>query len=451
LTGAGTSSANVAARIERLPLCGFHRRFIVLIALGGWFDLYDLFMMAYVGAALQASHFLTLGQFTSVIAWGFGGMFLGTLGMGIASDRFGRRTVFVCMLLAYSFFTLLGAFAPSPGFLIATRFLAGIGVGAELVVIDTFVAEIVPKQARGKYLAIAHLIAFTGVPTAALLTNVLVPTHFLIDGWRWVLIIGSAGALGTWYARRRMPESPRWLESAGRHAEANQILEGIEDEVRRDCGSLPEAQAESAPQIQSAPFRDLFSPAYRGRTIMMVVFQLLQTVGVYGFANWAPTFLLRQGRNLGQSLALAAWMTVLSPAGPAIAVFTSERFERKWTIVVLALAMAVCGLMFPFASTAATIILTGAALTVLSYWFSAIYHMYQAELFPTRARATGVGFTYCWSRLSTVGSTILIGFLLRRGALAVFLCMSAAMTGVALVIGAFGPRVNSRPLDDVSS
>jgi putative MFS transporter len=184
---------------------------------------------------------------------------------------------------------------------------------------------------------------------------------------------------------------------------------------------------------------------------MMIVFQLLQTVGVYGFANWAPTFLLRQGRNLGQSLALAAWMTVLSPAGPAIAVFTSERFERKWTIVVLALAMAVFGLVFPFASTAAAIILTGAALTVLSYWFSAIYHMYQAELFPTRARATGVGFTYCWSRLSTVGSTILIGLLLRRGALAVFIFMSAAMTGVALVIGAFGPRVNSRPLDDVSS
>jgi putative MFS transporter len=355
------------------------------------------------------------------------------------------------MLLAYSFFTLLGAFAPSPGFLIVTRFLAGIGVGAELVVIDTFVAEVVPKQARGKYLAIAHLIAFTGVPTAALLTNLLAPTHFLLDGWRWVLIIGSAGALGTWYSRRRMPESPRWLESAGRHAEANEILTGIEDEVRRECGSLPEPQAESAPQIRSAPFRELFSPAYRGRTFMMIVFQLLQTVGVYGFANWAPTFLLRQGRNLGQSLALAAWMTVLSPAGPAIAVFTSERFERKWTIVVLALAMAVFGLVFPFASTAAAIILTGAALTVLSYWFSAIYHMYQAELFPTRARATGVGFTYCWSRLSTVGSTILIGLLLRRGALAVFIFMSAAMTGVALVIGAFGPRVNSRPLDDVSS
>jgi putative MFS transporter len=441
----------ISARIERLPLSGFHRRFIVLIALGGWFDLYDLFMMAYVGAALQASHVLTLSQFTSVIAWGFGGMFIGTLGMGLASDRFGRRSVFVFMLLAYSLFTLLGAFSPNPGFLIVSRFFAGIGVGAELVIIDTYVAEMVPRQARGKCLAVAHLIAFTGVPAAALLTNLLVPTHFLFDGWRWVLIVGSAGALATWYVRRRLPESPRWLESVGRNAEASAVLDRIEDEVRRERGEeLPALETDFAPQTSGAPFRELFRAPYRRRTLMLIVFQLLQTVGVYGFANWAPTFMLRQGHNLQQSLGYAAWMAALSPFGPAIAVFTSERFERKWTIVVLALAMAICGLIFPLTSTAAALILTGAAITVFSYWFSAIYHMYQAEMFPTRARATGVGFTYCWSRLSTVASTIVIGFLLRRGSFAVFLFMAAAMTGVALVIAIFGPRVNSRPLEEVS-
>ena len=445
------SIPRVADRIERLPLCGFHRRFIVLIALGGWFDLYDLFMMAYIGAALQASHFLSLGQFTSMIAWGFGGMFLGTLGMGMASDLFGRRTVFVFMLLAYSCFTLLGAFASSPGILTATRFFAGIGVGAELVVIDTYVAEMVPSHARGRYLAIAHLIAFTAVPTAALLANVLVPTHWLIDGWRWVMIVGSIGALFAWYIRRSLPESPRWYESVGRFAEAAAALDEIENQVRRETGGeLPEPVTHAAPVARRAPFRELWQRPYRSRTIMLVVFHLLQTVGVYGFANWAPTFLLQQGRSLGHSLAYSAWMALMSPIGPAIAVFTSERFERKWTLVGLSLAMAFCGLLFPFASTVASLVLTGAAMTAFSYWFSAIYHMYQAELFPTRARATGVGFTYCWSRLSTVGSTILIGALLQRGRFAVYVFIAAAMAGVALVIGAFGPRVNSRPLEEIS-
>src|SRR4051794_17167452 len=105
---------SAAARLDRLPVCGFHFRFIALIALGGWFDLYDLFMMAYVGAALQTTGFVTLQQYSYVLAAGFVGMFVGTLGFGAASDRFGRRPSFIVMLLVYSAFTLLGAFATNP-------------------------------------------------------------------------------------------------------------------------------------------------------------------------------------------------------------------------------------------------------------------------------------------------------------------------------------------------
>jgi MFS transporter, putative metabolite:H+ symporter len=139
------TSVSIAARVERLPLCGFHRRFIALISLGGWFDFYDIFMMAYLGAALQDSRFLTLQEFSQVIAAGFCGMFLGTVIFGLGSDYFGRRTSFVFMLLIYSGFTLLGAFAPNARALIVLRALAGVGIGAELVVIDTYVTEMVPS------------------------------------------------------------------------------------------------------------------------------------------------------------------------------------------------------------------------------------------------------------------------------------------------------------------
>ena len=109
----GTAQHSVAARIERLPLSGFHRRFITLISLGGWFDFYDIFMMAYIGAALQHSQMLTLDQFSHMIAAGFSGMFVGTIIFGMGSDYFGRRTSFVLMLLIYSVCTLFGAFAPN--------------------------------------------------------------------------------------------------------------------------------------------------------------------------------------------------------------------------------------------------------------------------------------------------------------------------------------------------
>src|SRR6185295_20374614 len=88
-TTAGIAQYSVAARIERLPLSGFHRRFITLISLGGWFDFYDIFMMAYIGAALQHSQMLTLEQFSHMIAAGFSGMFVGTILFGMGSDYFG--------------------------------------------------------------------------------------------------------------------------------------------------------------------------------------------------------------------------------------------------------------------------------------------------------------------------------------------------------------------------
>ncbi len=187
-----TDATSIAARIERLPLGRFHRRFITLVSLGNFFDLYDIFVVAYIGAALQQSHFLTLQQFTEFIASGFFGMFVGTIAFGIGSDRFGRRIVFMTLLLLYSVFTLACAFAPSAGWLIALRFFAGAGIGAEIIVIDTYVSEIVPSAARGRYVAITQVVGFAAVPVAAVLARVLVPTHFLMAGWRWVVLIGSA-------------------------------------------------------------------------------------------------------------------------------------------------------------------------------------------------------------------------------------------------------------------
>jgi putative MFS transporter len=443
----------IAARIERLPLGRFHRRFIALVSLGGWFDFYDIYMMAYIGATLQNSGFLTMQQFSTVIAAGFLGMFTGTIIFGMGSDRMGRRSAFVAMLLIYSAFTLAGAFAPSAGWLIALRFFAGIGIGAELVVIDTYVSEMVPSGARGRYVAISQTTGFTAVPIVAILVRVLAPTHFLIDGWRWVMVIGSMGAALAWYFRRRLPESPRWLESRGRHAEAERIVAALESESlsgdSRDTTKIP-ISADGAAQERSS-FAELWRPPYRRRTIMLMIFHALQTIGYYGFANWAPTFLLRRGVSLVHSLEYTMLIALVAPLGPALAVLTSDRLERKWAIVTMALLIAALGLGFAFWSAPVLIVASGALVTLCSNWFSALLHAYQSELFPTRLRATGVGFTYSWSRLSAVFSSLLIGAVLVRGGVgAVFTLLAAAMCGVALIIGLFGPRTNRITLEQLA-
>jgi putative MFS transporter len=435
------------------------------VSLGGWFDFYDIYMMAYIGAMLQQWGFLSLQQFSNVIAAGFLGMFTGTIVFGMGSDRMGRRSAFVAMLLIYSAFTLAGAFAPSAGWLIVLRFFAGIGIGAELVVIDTYVSEMVPSGARGRYVAITQMTGFTAVPMVAILVRVLAPTHFLIDGWRWVMVLGSMGAAFAWYFRRRLPESPRWLESRGRHDEAEKIVAALEAEslssVSREKTAAPRPDVEPAADQSEetgstgsatrGSFMELWRPPYRRRTIMLMIFHALQTIGYYGFANWAPTFLLRRGVSLVHSLDYTLLIALVSPLGPALAVLTSDRLERKWAIVVMALLIAALGLGFAFWSAPVLIVASGALVTLCSNWFSALLHAYQSELFPTRLRATGVGFTYSWSRLSAVFSSLLIGAVLLRGGVgAVFTLLATAMCGVALVIGIFGPRTNRIALEQLA-
>jgi putative MFS transporter len=468
-----SSSAAIAARIERLPLGRFHRRFITLVSLGNFFDLYDIFVIAYIGAALLQSQFLTLKQFTAFIASGFLGMFVGTIAFGIGSDRFGRRIVFMTLLLFYSIFTLACAFAPSAAWLIALRFFAGAGIGAEIIVIDTYVSEIVPSAARGRYVAITQVVGFAAVPVAAVLARVLVPTHYLMAGWRWCVLIGSFGALLTWWFRRHLPESPRWLASRGRTAEAESILSALESESfgnldeKHLTQSVASAQktydsglgagddaggaAPSIPAIEKISFVELFRHPYLGRTLMMIVFQTLQTVGFYGFGNWAPTFLLKRGFSLLHSLEYTMMIAFVSPIGPLLAAATSDRMERKWTIVVLSILVALFGVGFGHAGTPFTVVAFGALLALANYWFSAAFHAYQAELFPTRIRGTAVGFTYSWSRLSAAFSSVLIAAVLTlKGVGAVFTLLAIAMGGVALVIAFFGPRTNRIPLEELA-
>ena len=451
-TGKDVSSA-IAARIERLPLGRFHRRFITLVSLGNFFDLYDIFIVAYIGAALQQSGFLSLKQFSVFVASGFLGMFFGTIFFGMGSDRMGRRVSFITLLLIYSAFTLAGAFAPTAGWLIAMRFFAGVGIGAEIVVVDTYVTEIVPSYARGRYVAITQVAGFCAVPVAAILSRVLVPTHFLMAGWRWVMVIGASGALLTWWFRRRLPESPRWLESRGRVAEADAMMQSLEAESfsarPKQNAETAELPAAGAPTEQGT-FAELWRPPYLRRTVMLVLFQTLQTIGFYGFGNWAPTFLLKRGLSLLHSLEYTMLIALVSPVGPILCAWTSDRLERKWTIVVLALLVAAFGLGFGNASTPAAVVAFGALLTLCNYWFSAAFHAFQAELFPTRIRATGVGFTYSWSRLSAAFSSLLIGTVLLHGVPAVFALLAAAMTAVAVIVAALGPRTNRVALEELS-
>ncbi len=457
-------AALISARLDRLPTTRYIWKLVLLLSLGGCFEFYDLFLMTYIGPGLVRSglfsaasvSFFGLTGLASFVAATFAGLFIGTLAFGFAADKLGRRTIFTYSLLWYTVGSIVMACQTSTPGILLWRVVTGIGIGVELVTIDTYIAELMPKKVRGRAFAVNQVVQFTAIPFVALISWLLVPrTPFGVDGWRWVVLLGSVGAIFVWFIRRAIPESPRWLIARGRISEAEFTVANMEERVAAELGAaLPPAVLEtSAEAFEGArvKFVQIFRPPYLRRTLMLVVFHFAQTVGYYGFASWVPTLLIAAGIRTTASLRYSFVIAISAPLGPLLVRGIADKFERKWQIVWSAVCVGGFGLLFASQKEPGWLILLGVMLTCSNNWMSVAFHAYQAELFPTSVRAQAVGFVYSWSRFSAIFTSLMIGFFLERyGAAGVFAFIAASMLVVVLAIGIFGPRTRGLALESIS-
>ncbi len=453
-------AAAIGARLDRLPATRSIWKLVLMLSLGGCFEYYDLFFTAYIGPGLVRSgmfsstsaSFFGFTGLASFVAATFAGLFIGTSLFSFTADRSGRRVIFTGSLLWYCAASVVMAFQNTAAHILIWRIVAGIGIGVELVTIDAYIAELVPRELRGRAFAFNAIVQFLTLPVVALAAWLLVPRRPLgLDGWRWVVLIGAAGAIFVWFIRQSVPESPRWLIAHGKLDEAERVVAALEARVESELGAPLPAAISVANEETKGTFADILRAPYLGRTIMLVIFQFFQTVGYYGFASWVPTLMIAAGITTTLSLRYSFLIALAAPLGPLLAMGFADRTERKWQIVVSAICIAVFGLLFAELRNPAWLVACGVMLTCSNNCMSFAFHAYQSELFPTRVRAQAVGFVYSWSRLSAIFSSFLIGFFLRDfGVTGVFAFIAVSMLAVVLSIGIFGPRTRGLALEVIS-
>ncbi|MEI7297450.1 MFS transporter [Paraburkholderia tropica] len=461
-SGRAVSAEGITARMERLPAGGPVMFMVLMLALGAFFEIYDVFMTAYIAPALVSSGIFSRGSDTfwnvhsigAFVAAIFLGFFVGTFFVTAIADRLGRRKVFVIALLWYTACSAIMAFQHQPVGIFIWRALAGVGLGAEIVTIDTYLSELVPASIRGRAYAFVQSVQYLAVPLLAFLAWQLLPhALFGLEGWRWVVLTGCFSAIAVWFIRLGLPESPRWLASHGRIAEANRIVEKLEYRAARWTRRRLEEPdwRKSMTATEQPGFREAWKPPYLRRTVMLMVFNFFQSIGYYGFASWVPTLLIANGVGVTHSLMYSFVIAVANPLGPLMDLLFADRVERKYLVAGSAAIFALVGALFSTQHNPVLIVSLGVLLTLAGNCMSFSYRAYQAELFPTRIRARCIGTVYSVSRLSAMFSGFLIAFFLHHyGVSGVFAVIVGSMLIVVVVIGAFGPRTRGLRLEQIS-
>ena len=444
-------NVNAGPRLDRLPMSGFHRRIMWLIGIGMFFDGFDIYVASTVLGATLKTGFSTLGQNALFVSLTFLGMMLGSLGTGFLGDRFGRRFTYQANLAVFGLVSLGAALAPNMSVLIACRFVMGLGLGAENVVGYSTLTEFVPPQKRGKLQGLMAVFVVSGLPVAGLIGLLLIPAF----GWRAMFALGGIGALGVWYARKSLPESPRWLDSVGRHAEAEAILRSIEDEVAHAGRGqpLPPPAAPKTPGQAEAllSFGSLFRGTMRQRMIVGCVTLVVINTLLYGFVTWLPTFFVHQGFSIAKSFSFALVMSLGAPIGSAIGALTADSWGRKPTIIGASFAAIVFGAIYPFVTNPLLLPVVGLLLIIPIYVLVALlFAIYVPELFPTEVRLRASGICNTLGRGATIVTPFIVVALYAQHGIVGVLALMIGLLAIQIVVVAWlGVEPTGQRLEDL--
>jgi MFS transporter, putative metabolite:H+ symporter len=451
VAGARGDMRHVVARLERLPYCSWHLKMRLIISTAWFFDAFDSITIAYVLPPIIGLWHLNPQQIGLLIGIGFAGQLVGAVGFGWLAERCGRRLCMLITLLIFSLGALACAAATSYEALSVLRFIQGIGLGGEIPLMAAYLNEFAHAKNRGRFSLSVQVLFSIGLLVVALVSVYVVPNW----GWRWMFVIGAIPALVALPMRTVLPESPRWLASQGRNAEADRALTRIEDIAARD-GKAVLPLPKDLPEVPQARPRiaELFKGIYLRRTISVWFIWIGAYFVSYGITAWVPSlFRTVYHLDVQQSLIYGLIISGIGLGGSVSAMFLLDTIGRR-ALLMLSLG----GCCVPLISFAFLPQLTAAgtlAVATAGFFFLSASLLslatYTAEIYPTHLRALGGGVASAWQRGASVVGTTVVGWILPAwGINAVFVMFGLFALMGALVTFFFAVETRAQVLERVS-
>lgn len=376
----------------------------------GWmFDAMDVGILSFVIAALAIDWSLTPSQMGWIGSVNSIGMAVGALTFGVLADKIGRKAVFMWTLILFSVASGLSAFTTTLTLFLVLRFFVGMGLGGELPVASTLVAESVAAKERGRVVVLLESFWAGGWLIAAIISYFVIPATFWpIEGWRVALLLTALPAFYAIYIRMKLPDSPQFTAKAA--SKKRSIIQNI---------------------------TEVWARPYARSTFVLWVLWFTVVFSYYGMFLWLPSVMVSKGFDLITSFKYVLMMTLAQLPGYFTAAWFIEKFGRKFVLVTYLIGTAASAYVFGNADTVTMLLISGMLLSFFNLGAWGALYAYSPEQYPAIIRGTGTGMAAAVGRVGGIFGPLLVGSLVAKGiaigtVFAIF--CGALLIGVAAVL-----------------
>lgn len=400
----------VGELFERMPFTKMHLFVGFVLFIVSVIEAWEMMLIIFLSSSIAADFQLTPLQEGSLIGSIYLGMIPGTYIWAIVADRVGRRKTLMYSLISFSVISLLTPFSTSFLMLYTVRLVAGIALGGVMISGYPYFEEMLPVKQRGK--GVVYLSA--GWPLGMLLalgvTALFMQGDGLLWGWRGVIILSSL--VGLWaFMLRKIPESPYWLASKGRQAEAKEAIRYL-SQGKMVVGEHEQLWVEP---IEKGNYFTIFSKRFRKLTAFQTVVNFAFAFGYWGLYTWIPTLLAQKGLSMSQSLTFLALSTLFQIPSYMVAAWLTSKYGRKKVMVAFVALAVASGFGFAYAGDMVQLYIYNFALAFFSLGAWGVWNTWFGEIYPTSGRVPGYSFGAGAQRWANTLAPSLIGMVIGWG------------------------------------